>query len=120
MEYAIRAFNKQAGQISVEFIGYERVLLDVPLTEAGLYMTGSDLDAYLKAYIPQSRVTRKSILEQGVANEDEITSLVQYVIDVVPDTDPLFDPTNQTPYSFRNEVKSIVQEVISELAANTI
>jgi hypothetical protein len=120
MEYAIRAFDKKSGKILVEFIGYERLLIDLPLTSAGLYVSGSELDTYLKSYIPQSQVSRKSIIEQGVANEADIAALVKYVIDVVPDPGPLYDPTNQTPYTLRNEIKAVVQEVISELSQNTV
>jgi hypothetical protein len=76
MNYHIRAFNKVLGHLYVEFEGFGNKAINVPINEDGLYITGTELDEYIKNFIPEPEVKRRAALEAGIPNWEDIQNLV--------------------------------------------
>jgi hypothetical protein len=75
--YKILNFIENTGQLTVEFAENMAPLsIDVPLKD-GLYITGEELDTYIKGFIPTWHIERQSQISQGVANSDVLKSLVE-------------------------------------------
>jgi hypothetical protein len=80
MTYAIKQFNPATGQITVEFDPMVGVFsIDVPLTQAGLYITGEELDTYIKGFEPKDFINRGKQIAVGIANSAEIAALAESV-----------------------------------------
>lgn len=78
--YKIISFNESAGSIVVEFDPtMANLAIDVPLNNEGLFITGEELDAYIKGFIPTWHIERMQKLSAGVPNANEIASLVETV-----------------------------------------
>jgi hypothetical protein len=81
--YKIIGYNN--GSITVQYSKNNRILAtynyDVPLTEAGLFITNEELDRNLTAMMPTAWADRLDALERGVPNENEIKALVQVTVD---------------------------------------
>ena len=90
MNYHIRAFNKVLGHLYVEFERFGNKAINVPINENGLYITGTELDEYIKNFIPESEVKRRAALEAGIPNWEDIQSLV-------PEPDQQTFVTNSNP-----------------------
>lgn len=81
VNYKIIGFDKTIGSIVVSFDEKMAPLaIDVPLNEEGLYITGEELDTYIKGFIPTWHLDRVAKISAGVANENEIEALVQPVV----------------------------------------
>ena len=80
ISYQITSFNPSFGNISVLFKKDDVVIasynVDVPLTYAGLFITGEELNNYLLRMFPQHVIDRKNKLEAGIPNAADIASLV--------------------------------------------
>jgi hypothetical protein len=80
ISYQITSFNPSFGNISVLFKKDDVVIasynVDVPLTDAGLFITGEELNNYLLGMFPQHVIDRKNKLEAGIPNAADIASLV--------------------------------------------
>jgi len=80
ISYQITSFNPSFGNISVLFKKDDVVIasynVDVPLTDAGLFITGEELNNYLLRMFPQHVIDRKNKLEAGIPNAADIASLV--------------------------------------------
>lgn len=77
MSYKIIDFFPASGQIIVEFRpDMPTMALDIPLTDAGLFITGEELDTYIKGFIPTWHYDRLDKLKAGIPNADAITPLV--------------------------------------------
>jgi hypothetical protein len=74
MNYVIKHFIEETGQIVVSFNGYT-FSIDVPLTQDGLYSTGEDLDAYIKGFAPTDFINRKEKIAAGIANSSALKAL---------------------------------------------
>lgn len=84
--YKIIDFNKAQGSVIVRFADNMAPLnIDVPLTENGTYITGAELDEYIKEFIPTWHLDRISQIAAGVSNEAEIESLVEREVLVAGD-----------------------------------
>ena len=90
MNYHIRAFNKVLGHLYVEFEGFGNKAINVPINDAGLYITGTELDEYIKSFIPEAEVKRKAALAAGIPNWEDIQNLV-------PEPDQQIFVTNSDP-----------------------
>lgn len=76
--YKIIDFNKAQGSVIVRFADNMAPLnIDVPLTENGTYITGAELDEYIKGFIPTWHLDRINQIAAGVSNEAQIEALVQ-------------------------------------------
>ncbi len=74
MNYVIKHFNEDAGQIVVSFDGYV-FCIDVPITQDNLYITGEELDTYIKGFAPVDYIDRKKKIAAGVANVAALKAL---------------------------------------------
>lgn len=85
--YTITAFDEVTGQISVKAHGGETsvtFVVDVPLNENNLYITGDELHNYIMGFIPHDYINRKVAIRSGVANSGEIKALIP------PNTEPQY------------------------------
>jgi hypothetical protein len=85
--YKVLSFNENTGQLIIEFAqGLAPLSVDVPI-ENGLYITGEELDTYVKGFIPTWHLERQSQINSGVANANTLKALVEQTAAVeVPTT----------------------------------
>lgn len=83
MNYVIKHFIEETGQLTVDFDGHV-FSIDVPLNQDDLYVTGEELDAYIKGFAPTDYINRNNKIAVGIANSAEIKAL---------ETEPLPSPT---------------------------
>lgn len=77
--YKVVSFNKANGQLMVEVAKeLPPIPIDVPIVD-GLYITGAELDAHIRGFIPVDFINRQLQINNGVANADVLLSLVQTV-----------------------------------------
>lgn len=74
MDYVIRAFNQEKGQIVVEFAGKWTFAIDLPV-QNNLYPTGEELEAVIQSVAP-TFLQERDVANQNVANAEEIAALV--------------------------------------------
>jgi hypothetical protein len=78
MNYKIISFDSSNGSIVIKFSeNMSPVSVDLPLNENGLYITGEELDEYLKGFIPTWHIERLARIQAGVANASDIEALVE-------------------------------------------
>lgn len=78
MDYKIVNFNEAEGRIDVFYSDkFEPLFIDVPLNNEGLFITGQELDDYIKGFIPTWHLERLEKLKAGIPNSQEITALVE-------------------------------------------
>ena len=82
LSHKIRDFNETSGGILVSVHnsgGTEvgTVNIDLPMDEAGLYLVGDALTAYINSFIPEEHFTRLETVGGGVANASAITALLE-------------------------------------------
>jgi hypothetical protein len=79
ISYQIYNFNKDLGSIIVKYKNGEQVVatynVDIPLTDAGLFIAGEKLNSYLLAMFPQHVIDRQNKLAAGIPNVAEIEAL---------------------------------------------
>jgi len=75
MDYIIKQFNEVTGQLSVTFSGVLTHSIDVPLTQEGLYITGEELDTYIKGFAPTDFINRGKQIAAGIANSAALKAL---------------------------------------------
>lgn len=75
MEYKIIGFNKNVGQITVQFENQWTFAIDLPIVD-GRYPTGEALEQTIQNFAPNYLKERQTLLAQGIANEQEIADLV--------------------------------------------
>lgn len=75
MKYQIIAFNKDAGQIVVEYEDQWTFSLDLPVVD-GLFPVGAELESLIQQYAPVWLVERQRALAAGVSNVADIEALV--------------------------------------------
>lgn len=74
--YKVLEFNKNSGQLVIEFaVGMAPLAIDVPIKE-GLFITGPELEEYIQGFIPTWHLERQSQLNAGVPNADVLEQLV--------------------------------------------
>lgn len=88
ISYQIYNFNKNLGSITVKYKNGEEVVatynVDIPLTDAGLFIIGEELNNYLLAMYPQHVSDRKDKLTAGIPNAAEIEALALPLEEVLP------------------------------------
>lgn len=78
MNYKIISFDSSNGSIVIKFSeNMSPVSVDLPLNENGLYITGEELDEYVKGFIPTWHIERLARIQEGVANAADIEALVE-------------------------------------------
>ena len=96
LSYKIRTFDTASGGIlvSVHNTGGTEVgnlNIDLPMDEAGLYLVGDALTAYINGFIPVEHFTRMETVGAGVSNTAAITALLEPYPAVEVDAGPLDD-----------------------------
>ena len=77
-DYKIIEFNSQTAQIVVNFIPLNiNLSIDLPIDANRNVPTGTELDAYIKGFLPYTLLTRQQQIGDGVANASEIAALIQ-------------------------------------------
>lgn len=73
--YKVLNFDEGAGQLIIEFAeNMAPLAIDVPIKD-GLYITGEELDTYIKGFIPTWHLERQAQIQAGVANADQLKAL---------------------------------------------
>lgn len=73
--YKVLEFNKNSGQLIIEFaVGMSPLAVDVPIKD-GLFITGEELDEYIQGFIPTWHLERLSQLNAGVPNSNVLEQL---------------------------------------------
>jgi hypothetical protein len=84
--YKVLDFNETSGQLIIQVAQELAPLaIDIPLKD-GLYITGDELDNYIKGFIPVEFIERQLKINQGVANASELRALVQKTEVIEPPT----------------------------------
>ena len=92
LSYKIRTFDTAGGSIliSVHNAGGTEVgavNIDLPMDADGLYLVGTELDDYIKGFIPDSHFERLETVGSGVSNASAITALLDPYPEVEAPTD---------------------------------
>jgi hypothetical protein len=78
MDYKIVNFYPKEGKIEVFFSNkLANHLIDLPINDDGLFITGQELDTYIKGFIPTWHLERMEKLKVGIINANEIATLVE-------------------------------------------
>lgn len=76
MSYVIKHFIEESGQLIVQFDeAVSPFSIDVPLTQDGLYITGKELDAFIKGFEPTDYINRGKKIAAGIANSADLKAL---------------------------------------------
>lgn len=92
MNYIIRGFDEQFGQLMVEcscanHSHTQTFAVDLPIKEDGTYPVGEELDTLIRSMMPTWHFERLDAVAAGVSNADQILALVvPYPEPVVPVT----------------------------------
>lgn len=76
MDYVIKSFNEEIGQLTVEYNGQWVYAVDLPI-ENGAFPVGERLEEVIQGVAPVWLLERKNALAQNPANADVIRALVQ-------------------------------------------
>lgn len=75
--YKVLEFNKNSGQLIIEFaVGATPLAVDVPIKD-GLFVTGTELDEYVQGFIPTWHLERQAQLNAGIPNASALEQLVE-------------------------------------------
>jgi hypothetical protein len=89
MDYIIRSFNKENGQITVEYAGKWTYAIDLPV-ENNAFPIGDRLEEIIQNLAPVWLVERQAALASNPQNADVIEALVQPL--PVPEVPQAVDP----------------------------
>ena len=111
MQYIIRSFNVEHGQITVEYDGKWVYAIDLPI-EDGAFPVGERLEEVIQGMAPTWLAERQSSLASTPANTDAIQALVQPLPAPVisnPIRATLSDTANNADVEF---IKEVINEVL--------
>jgi hypothetical protein len=111
MQYIIRSFNVEQGQITVEYDSKWVYAIDLPV-EDGAFPVGERLEEIIQGMAPTWLVERQSSLAITPANTDAIQALVQPfpVPDAIDPRKIMFSETaNNADVEF---IKEVINEVL--------
>ena len=78
VKYKIVGFDSETGRLSVIYDGIPTVsIIELHLTPQGLYPEGKQLDEFIRMMCPIHIINRNLTIKKGVANSDNIASLVE-------------------------------------------
>lgn len=76
MNYIIKHFIEETGQLVVQFDeAVSPFSIDVPLTQDGLYITGEELDTFIKGFAPTDFINRGKQIAAGIPNSSVLKAL---------------------------------------------
>lgn len=91
MNYTITDFNPSLGQLTVELENGLTFAVDIPFDAQGQYVSGPDLDAYIRAMAPVGYLDRLQQISQGVSNSADIAALVTPTVTPVPTAEEMWE-----------------------------
>ncbi len=104
--YTVLAYDQTIGSLLIKFSDHTGPMnIDVPILEDGNFMSGDELDAYIRSFIPTSHLNRLEAIKNGVPNEDEIKRLAP------PEQLPTEDPET---IAARLANQQMLQEMVFE------
>lgn len=112
MQYIIRSFDVNSGQITVEYEGKWTYAIDLPV-EDGAFPVGERLEEIIQGMAPVWLVERESSLATTPANAEHIQALVQPLVVDIQERPPeaSLDPTVlEGDVEF---IKQVVNEVLA-------
>lgn len=75
--YKVLEFNKNSGQLVIEFaVGMAPLTVDVPIKD-GLFIAGAELEEYIQGFIPTWHLERQAQLNAGIPNASALEQLVE-------------------------------------------
>ena len=75
--YKVLEFNKNSGQLVIEFaVGMAPISIDVPIKD-GLFIVGSELEEYVQGFIPTWHLERVAQLNIGIPNSANLEQLAE-------------------------------------------
>jgi len=78
MEYKIVNFFPEEGKVEVFYSEkLSNLFIDVPINNDNLFITGQELDDYIKGFIPTWHLERIEKIQKGISNINEIANLVE-------------------------------------------
>lgn len=101
LEYKIVAFDENTGQIWVQYRDLSPILIDLPIDENLNIPIGSELDSFIKNFLPVWHFERIDKLKQGLKQDQvaAIKSLVQPLPVVEEEITPLVENVLSTDVS---------------------
>ena len=112
MSYVIKNFIENSGQLVVKFDeAVEAFSIDVPLTQDGLYITGEELDTYIKGFEPTDYINRGKKIAEGIVNSAVLKAL---------ETEPLPTQAQQIQAAEDTKAAEIEKFVMAALIKNGI
>jgi hypothetical protein len=113
MDYKIVNFIADEGKVEVYYSeGYPPISIDVPFTAEGLFISGQELDTYIKGFIPTWHFERLDKLKAGIPNAAELAALVEAVPPAVVSQEELL----ATEEANRNSAMWAQQQFESQVA----
>jgi hypothetical protein len=78
MEYKIIKFDKQTGQIIIQYADLAPIAIDIPLNEVtNEYLTGEEFNQYINGFIPTWHIERKEKISAGISNESQFLQFLK-------------------------------------------
>jgi hypothetical protein len=75
--YKVLEFNKNSGQLVIEFaVGMAPISIDVPIKD-GLFIVGLELEEYVQGFIPTWHLERATQLNTGIPNSADLEQLAE-------------------------------------------
>ena len=88
-DYTLSSFDETTGQLVVSFKDYPPISVDIPI-ESGAYLSGDNLHAYIKGFIPVWDIERRAIVSTRPVVPDDLRSICSaYLPNVLPTYDVL-------------------------------
>lgn len=114
MQYIIRSFDAQSGQITVEYDGKWTYAIDLPI-EDNQFPTGEKLESIISGMYPAWLVERQTQLAANPANAEIIQALVQPFPQQAEQEAPSFmTPLNES--AMESDV-AFISEIVNEVLA---
>jgi hypothetical protein len=87
MNFTIKWFDEDTGQIGVVFEGYENappIPIAVPLDNTGKYLEGIALNNYVINFFPSWHVDKMNKIKRGIPNADSLKAQAEVVRSAAP------------------------------------
>lgn len=116
MNYIIRQFDKQSGQITVEYDGKWTFAIDLPI-EDGAFPVGERLEEVIQGIAPTWLAERQQLLATTPLNADVIEGLVQPLPEVVSDIPAIQNQSGIQQEQLDSDI-AFITEIINDILAS--
>jgi hypothetical protein len=93
-DYTLSSFDETTGQLIVSFKDYSPISIDIPI-EAGAYLSGDNLHAYIKGFIPVWDIERKALVSTRPTVPPDLAGLCMAYL---PEPEPTYDALRAKEY----------------------